>query len=228
MLFSSSHFPLIWLTRTRSTRGRNVTQEMIFHSLEAYVDDTVTGQYYAWTEQDLGPDRYVQITGISFDFWGDDIITEFPVDIPEDADTIVICVSYRLSLDDEEWTPVKGEFWGFELPGVSYTLLTGRTVVLGEKLESEGAGIAPEDILNRGNQYPEDYSGVLNLMAYQQGIFGKENKVLTKLFPGWKENGELVSFMYPITVGRHVLEPAAGTGGNAVPLEFAAAVGMGY
>ena len=70
MLFSSSHFPLIWLTRTRSTRGRNVTQEMIFHSLEAYVDDTVTGQYYAWTEQDLGPDRYVQITGISFDFWG--------------------------------------------------------------------------------------------------------------------------------------------------------------
>ena len=45
-------------------------------------------------------------------------------------------------------------------------------------------------------------------MAYQQGIFGKENKVLTKLFPGWKENGELVSFMYPITVGRHVLEPA--------------------
>ena len=74
-------------------------------------------------------------------------------------------------------------------------------VVLGEKLESEGAGIAPEDILNRGNQYPEDYSGVLNLMAYQQGIFGKENKVLTKLFPGWKENGELVSFMYPITGG---------------------------
>ena len=49
-----------------------------------------------------------------------------------------ICVSYRLSLDDEEWTPVKGEFWGFERPGVSYTLLTGRTVVLGEKLESEG------------------------------------------------------------------------------------------
>ena len=48
----------------------------------------------------------------------------------------------------------------------------------------------------------------MNLMAYQQGIFGKENKVLTKLFPGWKENGELVSFMYPITVGRHVLEPA--------------------
>lgn len=45
-------------------------------------------------------------------------------------------------------------------------------------------------------------------MAYQQGIFGKENKVLTKLFPGWKENGELVSFMYPIMVGRHVLEPA--------------------
>ena len=34
-------------------------------------------------------------------------------------------------------------------------------------------------------------------MAYQQGIFGKENKVLTKLFPGWKENGELVSFIYP-------------------------------
>ena len=45
-------------------------------------------------------------------------------------------------------------------------------------------------------------------MAYQQGISGKENKVLTKLFPGWKENGELVSFMYPIMVGRHVLEPA--------------------
>ena len=117
---------------------KNMTQEMIFHSLEAYVDDTVTREYYAWTEQDLGPDRYVQTTGISFDFWGDNIITEFPVDIPEDADTIVICVSYRLSLDDEEWTPVKGEFWGFELPGVSYTLLTGRTVVLGEKLESEG------------------------------------------------------------------------------------------
>lgn len=117
---------------------KNMMQEMIFHSLEAYVDDTVTREYYAWTEQDLGPDRYVQTTGISFDFWGDDIITEFPVDIPEDADTIVICVSYRLSLDDEEWTPVKGEFWGFERPGVSYTLLTGRTVVLGEKLESEG------------------------------------------------------------------------------------------
>lgn len=117
---------------------KNMMQEMIFHSLEAYVDDTVTREYYAWTEQDLGPDRYVQTTGISFDFWGDNIITEFPVDIPEDADTIVICVSYRLSLDDEEWTPVKGEFWGFERPGVSYTLLTGRTVVLGEKLESEG------------------------------------------------------------------------------------------
>ena len=117
---------------------KNMMQEMIFHSLEAYVDDTVTREYYAWTEQDLGPDRYVQTTGISCDFWGDNIITEFPVDIPEDADTIVICVSYRLSLDDEEWTPVKGEFWGFERPGVSYTLLTGRTVVLGEKLESEG------------------------------------------------------------------------------------------
>lgn len=150
---------------------KNVTQEMIFHSLEAYVDDTVTGEYYTWTEQDLGPDRYVQITGISFDFWGDDIITEFPVDIPEDADTIVICVSYRLSLDDEEWTPVKGEFWGFERPGVSYTLLTGRTVVLGEKLESEGR------LLPRRTSSIVEIStlkiilGVLNLMAYQQGIF---------------------------------------------------------
>lgn len=85
-----------------------------------------------------GQDPTLGFGSASNDFWGDDIITEFLVDIPEDADTIVICVSYRLSLDDEEWTPVKGEFWGFELPGVSYTLLTGRTVVLGEKLESEG------------------------------------------------------------------------------------------
>lgn len=31
---------------------------------------------------------------------------------------------------------------------------------------------------------------------------------MDKLFPGWMEHGELVSWFYPIEKGRHILEPA--------------------
>lgn len=170
---------------------------------------------YYWTLDDLytgGKEEsqcYVRIDGVSFGYFGEETITEFPVDIPEDEYYIKIYISYRLSLSDD-WTEYEVEDpWFGPTAGVSYELMSSRVVVLKSVLQSAGQVIQRQDILNLYNQYTDDWSGPLNLLQYQEGYLGKQGTRLTQLFPGWKENGELVPFMYEAAAGRHVLEPAS-------------------
>ena len=195
----------------RGRTGVSVTD--IFQSLEAYVWDRTSDVNYYWTLRDLctGAENeaasYVKITGVSFGYWGGELITEFPLDIPDDEDYLKIYVSYRLSLADE-WTPYETEGLFGPEEGVSYELLKGRVVVLDSILKSEGEVIDPSHILNTYAQYFTDWDDSLNLLVYQDKLLGGRGARLTSLFPGWREDGEPVPMLYSVTGGRHVLEPA--------------------
>lgn len=195
----------------RGRTGVDVTD--IFQSLEAFVWDRAGDVNYYWTLRDLctGPENeaesYVKITGISFGYWGGEVISAFPIDIPADETYLKIYVSYRLSLQDE-WTPYETEGLFGPEEGVAYELLKSRVVVLDSILRTEGEVIAADRILNTYAQYFTEWDDVLNLLTYQEKLLGGRGARLTTLFPGWREDGEPVPALYPITDGRHVLEPA--------------------
>ena len=71
-------------------------------------------------------------------------------------------------------------------------------------MEEENQVIGTEDILN-SDQHP-DIGSKINLLMDQWYLLG--NDELTELFAGWTENGEIVPWFYPVTKGRHILEPA--------------------
>ncbi len=194
---------------------KNVTKETIFRSLDLTFTDYNTSDWksYDLTLDDMGEDGLIQITGISID--GGGMITEFPVSIPNDAVTVDIFLQYRLTKDtDSEWGQWQEysrlDYDTFDMiKGVRYTLARSRMLVLKDFLKEEGTVIGAEDILNRYDQYPDDYYGdYLNLFKIQADFLGTKGTRLTSLFPGWMENAALVPFHYPITTGRHVLEPA--------------------
>ncbi len=193
-------------------RGQTgVDQKTLFQSMEAFVWERDSDVNYYWTLDDLAQgedDGYVKITGVSLDPFGLEKITEFPISIPEDQYSMTIFLSYRLSLDDPwtEYTSVG--IFGDEAPGVSYTLMDGRVVVLDSILESEGQVISKDHILNTYSQYLDSWTDSLNLLQYQNKLLGERGTRLSTLFPGWKEDGELVPFSYGVASGRHVLEPA--------------------
>ncbi len=181
-------------------RGQEVTSRSVFYALDTFVVDKDRNTY-AWGEDDYN--KYIRIDGISFD--GGKTWESFPVTIPEDVDKtrVVIKASYRLSQSDP-WTETQ----------VSYEVEDSRILVLSRK-RKEGENPIPDDcILNQesSNQYLAS-SSLLNLYKLQNRIL-TTGEALTELFPGWTEDGETVSWLYPAGSGLHVLEPA-----GTVPLD---------
>lgn len=184
--------------------GQNVDQRTIYNSLDASVtgkDQTI----YVWGKDAL--DTYIRINSISLDN-GQSWITGFPATISTDTDVdhFKIRVSYRFS-ESGKWTEKE----------VGYKLLKGRIYILKEALDSENPTLENENILNNNDAYPADsQKQQVNLYKYQKDKFGvSDNSAIYEIFPGWEENGELVSWIYPAVAGRHILEPA-----DMIPLEY--------
>ena len=192
---------------------KNVNVDTIFQSLEAFVLDEDNYVNYYWTLDDLyqeGKDEskcYIKITGVSFGYFSDEIITDFPVDMPTDQNYIIIYVSYRFRLSDD-WT----EYTGVFSPGVEYSLWKSRILVLREALTQEGQLIGKEDLLNPYAQYLDTWSDGMNLLEFQREMIGPKGTRLTTLFPGWMVDGLPAPILYDPGPGRYVLEPGKRVG----------------
>lgn len=193
-------------------RGQTVDLVTLFQSLEAFVWDYNTGCNYYWTLDDLMQSEadeatsYVRIDGYSFGVFGTvfDAETTYPFTIPEDEYYLNIYISYRFSLEDD-WTAYTSD-WS---DGVFYELMSSRVIALDTILRSEGKVIDPAHIANLYNQYLDGWTDSINLLQFQNKIIGARGTRLESLFPGWKEDGELVPFIFTADAGRHVLEPAS-------------------
>lgn len=178
---------------TRLYEGQSVTKKNIYDSLVTMVvgkDDKM----YFWGADAL--DKYVRIDAVSFDS-GKTWKKSFPVTIPEGIEEgqMMIKASYRLSVKSKNWVTRK----------VEYSVSPTRVFVLNTQLKKDNQTIAKKNIINISDQYPKKGSFV-NLFRLQYDYLGE--KKLTRLFPGWEENGKLVPGFYGVTTGRHILEPA--------------------
>lgn len=178
-------------------KGQSVDERLIYNALETYVHGS-DGKVYIWGADALG--TYIRIDGVSFDD-GATWTNTFPVTIPSDAESMKLKVSYRLSVNDTEWTEVI----------VSYLPQENRIFVLSRQLTDDDEQIDSDIILNSENQYLEN-GMVINLFREQEKFLSDEP--LTELFPGWTEDGVLVPWLYTASGGRHILEPA-----DMVPLD---------
>ena len=186
-------------------KSQSVTQRMIFNALVSYVtvvnEKTSSYERYIWGADAL--DQYVRIDALSFD-GGTTWTKQFPVTIPSaiDDDIMWIKISYRTSTATNTWVTT-------EIP---YEIETSRVYVLSEEIREAESTINADIILNDIDQYPKEGS-LLNLMYYEWNYIETYDP-LTELFPGWTENGKLVPWLYPVTEGRHILEPE-----ESVPLD---------
>ena len=182
--------------------GQSVSALDIYRALDTYVTDLDIGHFtvntYYWSESDYGT-RF-RIDGISFD-GGTNYKTDFPVTIPAGLaeGQVKVKVAYRFSTE-EEWTTHIAD----------YSVSEVRLYVLSQQLEREDQTLESANILNNDILSPTA-GEKLNLFRYQKKLLSSsadKDGRLTKLFPGWEENGQLVPFLYPASSGRHVLEPA--------------------
>lgn len=173
--------------------GQQLNTTTLFNALETYVrgaDDTI----YLWGSDAL--DRYIRLDSVSFDEGNTWVAlpTTIPNSLPDN--TMLIKAAYRLSTKDT---------WTEQI--VSYYVESNRILLLNKKLTQENEVIGKDILLNSDAFYQYHEPGsMLNLLYFQQEMLGKER--LTKLFPGWTENGKLVPWYYIATTGRHILEPA--------------------
>lgn len=185
---------------------KNVSAQIIFNALETYIIDQKLG-LHRWEQKHL--DKYIRIdavyiggTAYHFD------ASNQTIDIPEDAEVIGIDISYRFTLKNSDGTETA---W-ISNPEVTYRLEQTRLLILSEALQDKGQKIDASTVLNRYSNLASDKTNPpigtkVDLYYYQRGLLGEDR--LETLFPGWRENGEPVPWEYPVTAGRHVLEPAA-------------------
>lgn len=187
---------------------KNVSAQTIFNALETYIIDQNWG-LHRWEQKHL--DKYIRIDAVHignttyrFD------ASNQTIGIPEDAETIGIDISYRFTLKNSDGTETA---WISNPEGtLTYRLEQTRLLVLSEALQDKGQKIDASIVLNRYSNLASDKTNPpigtrVDLYYYQRGLLGEDR--LETLFPGWRENGEPVPWEYPVTVGRHVLEPAA-------------------
>ena len=174
-------------------QGQMVTEKDLFNCLETYVID-FDFNTCTWGMEHYN--KYIRIAGVSFD-GGKSYITEYPVRIPDGLQQgeMKILVEYRIHQEDK-WLSTQ----------VDYMPAGGRVYALKRKLTENFQTLTAEDIANLYGQYPEADS-IMNLYQYQAEILGYPETTITKLFPGWTENGQQVSWLYPVKSGRHILEP---------------------
>lgn len=203
-----------WITISQPSRSdaalyrgqKNVSVQIIFNALETYIIDQNLG-LHRWEQKHL--DKYIRIDAVHignttyrFD------ASNQTIDIPEDAEVIRIDISYRFTLKNSDGTETA---W-ISNPEVTYRLEQTRLLVLSEALQDKGQKIDASTVLNRYSNLASDKTNPpigtkVDLYYYQRGLLGEDR--LETLFPGWRENGEPVPWEYPVTAGRHVLEPAA-------------------
>lgn len=185
---------------------KNVSAQIIFNALETYIIDQNLG-LHRWEQKHL--DKYIRIDAVHI---GDTAYhfdaSNQTIDIPEDAEVIGIDISYRFTLKNSDGTETA---W-ISNPEVTYRLEQTRLLVLSEALQDKGQKIDASTVLNRYSNLASDKTNPpigtkVDLYYYQRGLLGEDR--LETLFPGWRENGEPVPWEYPVTAGRHVLEPAA-------------------
>lgn len=176
-------------------RGQMVDAKTIFDALETYVVVTEGGEInrYIW-----GADAYnkfVRVDAISFNN-GKSWIGNFPVQIPKDIKSgqMKIKMSYRLSTKTNKWVTRI----------ITYDPEDSRVFLMNKKISTKNTTLSKSDIFR--NEYSEEGT-MLNLYRSQGDFLGTGN--LTALFPGWTEHGKRVSWFYPVTAGRHILEPEA-------------------
>lgn len=192
---------------------KDMDERSIFNLLETSFRDLDTFDKYVLDGTALG--KYVRIDAIAFDDGEKIYASDFPVTIPDNADIMKIYMSYRFHQADTEWTQYiyegYDENWDWVTRDyVRYELSSARVMVLKEILESEGQTITSDMMLNQYGQYlGSGENAYLNLLGYQNQLLGGAGTRLDSLFPGWKEDGVLVSPIYRPEAGRHVLEPGA-------------------
>lgn len=116
--FSAPFSPNLYAGEVLYRGQTGVEKPTLFQSLEAFVWEQGSDVNDYWTLDDLPQeegDSYGKITGVSFDPFGMEVVTDFPVSIPEDQYSMTIFISCRLSLDDP-WT----EYTSFGLFGARF------------------------------------------------------------------------------------------------------------
>ena len=193
--------------------GQSIDSLTIFRALDTYVSvikrdlsawPPVDTTYYYWGESQFN--KLFRIDSVSFD-GGKTYSDQFPMTIPEGLQTeaMKIQVSYRYDTS-EAWI-------SYEKP-VSCTPKEARLYVLSEQLNQQNQTIDSSKVLNSvftSDKFPSVGSRI-NLFYYQKALLRKSMETtdkLEKLFPGWLENDQIVPFSYPVSSGRHVLEPAS-------------------
>ena len=174
-------------------KGQSVDESIIYNAFDTFVAGR-DGSAYVWGTESYG--KYIRVSGISFD-GGISWINEFPVTIPKDLGDgqMKIRMEFRTSLTQEKWG----------VRDIDYDPKNTRLFVLSRDVREGEEQIDPETIINEESQYPEVGTKV-NLFRFQERYLGTDR--LTKLFPGWMEDGTLVPGFYSVTDGRHILEPA--------------------
>lgn len=194
--------------------GQSIDSLTIFRALDTYVSviksdwsdwpPSIDTTYYYWGESQFN--KLFRIDSVSFD-GGKTYSDQFPMTIPEGLQTeaMKIQVSYRYDTS-ENWI-------SYEEP-VSCTPKEARLYVLSEQLNQQNQTIDSSKVLNSvftSDKFPSVGSRI-NLFYYQKALLRKSMETtdkLEKLFPGWLENDQIVPFSYPVSSGRHVLEPAS-------------------
>lgn len=179
-------------------KGQTIDEKIIFSSLEISILGSNDNRF-VFTNDDLG--KYIRIPAISFD-GGETWITDFPVTVPNDIEDgmMIIKVEYRLSTGSDTWIERNVEY--DPEPSVLF--------ILSKQLQQENQVIQEKDVLNIDNKRYPGADSVVCLYRYLKEMVemaGMDYDNMTKLFPGWTENGNPVPFLYNATAGRHILEP---------------------
>lgn len=183
-------------------KGQTVTADELFCALNTYVVEIADAKNNVFNLGSDQYDKFIRIDAVSFD--GGKTYKEFPVTIPKDmgAGQMVIKVEYRFS-------SAADEAWSERL--VSYTPADSCIYVLSEKLDDGSDSIDENLVLNSAemNQRYLSDGSIVNMLEMQSALWRKisQGEISDKLFTGWKENGEYVDYFYPVTTGRHILEP---------------------
>ena len=187
--------------------GQQIDERTLFCMMDTYVivGSGDQASLYLWTEKDLN--QYVRIRSVSFD-GGLTWVKDFPTRIPEDVSSIYVKVDYRLS-KNSAWIPYDAISYvtGESLPGVELQVADSRLYVLNQPLTGLNQTLDASMILNELDT-SLNRGTTLSLYAYLGNYFGGKEERQDQLFPGWTEDGKLVPMIYPVTAGRHILEPA--------------------
>lgn len=202
----------VFLASSDKTRefyaGQTVDANLIFNSMETFVyvptgTEFTDMKVYYWTQAQLG--KLIRIDAVSFD-GGENWVGEFPTKIPQEAKKMLVRLQYRYD-EKKDWNTavVEGDN--------AFEISNQRIYILKNALSDDATQINSEDILNQsGFSYNTDSYQYINLYSYQPDLMGldvtaNDSVQIDKLFTGWMENGKFVPFCYPLTEGRHILEP---------------------